>query len=229
MSNKRVRVAYGARLGLRNLWVTTVLGSLGLGTPLFADQITVTALGDSLTQGFGLPENDGLVPQLQAWLQANGHPEVVVLNAGVSGDTTSGGAARVAWTLTEDVDAMIVALGGNDVLRGLDPALSRVNIARILSEAAARDVPVLLSGMRAPGNFGPDYKAAFDAIYPALAEEYNVILHPFFLEGLGAGADVGAARALMQPDGIHPNAEGVARIVAEMGPYVSTLIGRARN
>ncbi len=222
-------MAYGARRGLRNLWVATVLGTLGLGPPLLAQQITIAALGDSLTQGFGLPEDDGLVPQLQAWLQANGHPEVMVLNAGVSGDTTAGGAARVAWTLTEDVDAMIVALGGNDLLRGLDPEVSRANLARILGEAAARDMPVMLSGMRAPGNFGPEYKAAFDAIYPTLAEEYDTILHPFFLEGLGAGADVGAARAFMQPDGIHPNAEGVARIVAQMGPYVSMLVGRARN
>ncbi|MEM7615496.1 MAG: arylesterase, partial [Pseudomonadota bacterium] len=196
----------------------------GAGTQASAQQITLAALGDSLTQGYGLPEAEGFVPQLQAWLVENGHGEVTVLNAGVSGDTTAGGLARVAWTLSDDVDAMIVALGGNDVLRGLDPASSRANLEGILVAAREAEVPVLLSGMRAPSNYGPDFKENFDAMYPELATEYGAVLHPFFLEGLGSGEDLGAARALLQSDGIHPNAEGVAQIVAQIGPYVVDLL-----
>src|SRR6056297_502988 len=149
-----------------------------------ASDVTVLALGDSLTQGYGLPEHHGFVPQLEAWLKRKG-VAVDVINAGVSGDTTAGGAARVAWSLTEDVDAMIVALGGNDLLRGIDPAVSRANLEAILREAKARDVAVLLVGMTAPGNYGPDYKAAFDAIYPDLAEKYGTLHFENFFQGLG--------------------------------------------
>ncbi len=186
-----------------------------------AEPVTVAALGDSLTQGYGLPQADGFVPQLQGWLEEHG-ADAVVLNAGVSGDTTAGGAARVEWTLTPDVDAMIVALGGNDLLRGLDPAVSRANLETILQAASEADVSVLLVGMQAPGNYGPDYKTTFDAIYPELSANYGTMLFPSFFEGIGADpAEVGD---LMQPDGIHPNAEGVSRIVAAMGPAVLDLI-----
>jgi acyl-CoA thioesterase-1 len=203
------------------LWMT-----LALPAPALADELVVAALGDSLTQGYGLVQEDGLVPRLQAWLQAEGL-EVQLINAGVSGDTTAGGLARVAWTLTPEVDAMIVALGGNDLLRGLDPAMTRANLSGILEAAADAEVPVLLVGMEAPGNFGPDFKQAFDAIYPELADEYGVLLAPGFFEGLQVGGDLSAARAYMQADGIHPNSEGVGRIVEGLGPHVAMLVRRA--
>lgn len=195
--------------------------------PAAAEPVTVAALGDSLTQGYGLPVGDGFVPQLEAWLKARG-ADVVLVNAGVSGDTSAGGLARVDWTLTPDVDAMIVALGGNDLLRGIDPATTRANIEGILTAAAARDLPVLVVGMVAPGNFGQDYKQAFDAIYPDLSAEYGALHYPAFLDALTSIEDRAAAiRDYMQPDGIHPNREGVSLIVEAMGPAVLELVGRA--
>ncbi|MFT7594656.1 MAG: acyl-CoA thioesterase-1 [Paracoccaceae bacterium] len=193
-----------------------------------AEPLTIAALGDSLTQGYGLAQSDGFVPQLQAWLDAQG-VDVRLINAGVSGDTTAGGAARVAWTLTPDVAAMIVALGGNDMLRGLDPAEARSNLDTILRTAQQAGVGVLLVGMRAPGNFGADYKAEFDAIYPALAQEYDAGFAPDFLAAIIAdGTDPSVARTRMQADGIHPNAAGVASIVADLGPAVLELVQRTR-
>lgn len=194
-----------------------------------ADEITIAALGDSLTQGYGLVPDQGFVAQLRDWLAARGQ-EVTVINAGVSGDTTAGGLARAAWTLTDDVDGMIVALGGNDVLRGLDPAASRENLAGILAAAEDRGVQVLLVGMEAPANYGQDYKTAFDGMYPELAGEYSTLLHPNFLQALTRDVDLPTALArYMQPDGIHPNAEGVSLIVEDIGPSVLDLIERVAN
>jgi acyl-CoA thioesterase-1 len=192
-----------------------------------ADDVTIAALGDSLTAGYGLPDGQGFVPQLQGWLRANGQ-DVTIINAGVSGDTTAGGLARVDWTLTSDVDAMIVALGGNDLLRGIDPAVSRANLAAILDAAAARDLPVLLVGLAAPGNYGPDYQAAFDAMYPDLAAEYGTLHVDSFLGAIGAATqdDPTAMSRLMQADGIHPSAQGVGLIVGALGPAVAALIDR---
>lgn len=192
-----------------------------------AEPVTVAALGDSLTQGFGLVPEQGFVPQLESWLTAQG-AEVALINAGVSGDTTAGGLARVGWTLTDEVDALIVALGGNDVLRGIDPAVSRANLDGILATAAERDLPVLLVGISAPPNYGPDYQEAFNGMYPALAEDYGALLYPNFLAALAAEEDRQRALAeYMQPDGIHPNAAGVALIVEAMGPSVLDLIDRS--
>ncbi|MEM6940169.1 MAG: arylesterase [Pseudomonadota bacterium] len=204
---------------------------LGMGLPAQAEELVIAALGDSLTQGFGLPADEGFVPQLQSWLQSQG-AEVRLINAGVSGDTTAGGLARVAWTLTPEVDAMIVALGGNDLLRGLDPADARANLTGIMQAASEAEVEVLLVGMQAPGNYGPDYKADFDAIYPELAESYGTLYLESFFAGLakdGALPDLAEARAFFQADGIHPNATGVARIVEGFGPAVLDLIDRARR
>lgn len=192
-----------------------------------AQDVTIAALGDSLTQGYGLPPEDGFVPQLQNWLADQG-VQATVINAGVSGDTTAGGLSRLDWTLTPDVDAMIVALGGNDLLRGIDPAHSRDNLAAILDRAQADGIAVLLAGLPAPGNFGPEYKAAFDGMFPDLAAEYDTLVYPNFMAALSAQSDQSAAlRDLMQPDGIHPNAQGVALIVADIGPLVLSLIARA--
>lgn len=183
------------------------------------------ALGDSLTAGYGLPQDDGFVPQLQAWLDARG-ADAVVLNAGVSGDTTAGGASRLGWALSDDADALIVNLGGNDMLRGIDPAEARGNLDQILSQAKAKGLPVLLVGLRAPGNYGTDYKVAFDAIFPDLAAQYEAV---FFLNYFIPLIDQNTALldpALMQLDGIHPNKRGVAVAVAALGPKVLELIAR---
>ncbi|EEE37213.1 lipolytic enzyme, G-D-S-L family [Rhodobacteraceae bacterium KLH11] len=190
-----------------------------------AEPVIIAALGDSLTQGYGLPEQDGFVPQLQRWLQDQG-AEVHLINAGVSGDTTAGGAARVNWTLTPEVDAMIVALGGNDLLRGIDPDVSRANLEMILSAADAANIEVLLIGMQAPGNYGIEYKQSFDTIYPELAQQFGTLYVDSFFSGLAADGDPQAARQYMQPDGIHPNARGVALIVDMLGPSVISLADR---
>nr|WP_238538230.1 arylesterase [Oceaniovalibus guishaninsula] len=193
-----------------------------------ADPVTIAALGDSLTQGYGLVQEQGFVPQLERWLNARG-ADVVIVNAGVSGDTTAGGLSRVDWTLTPDVDAMIVALGGNDLLRGLDPAVSRANIDGILDAADAAGVPVLLAGLKAPGNYGADYQAEFDAIFTDLAAQHGTLLAPDFLGAIQSLPDRKAAMAdYMQPDGIHPNADGVALIVADLGPLVLDLVETVR-
>ena len=205
----------------------TLAMALALSSPAAADdQVTIAALGDSLTQGYGLVPEQGFVPQLQDWLTARGH-RVSLINAGVSGDTTAGGLARIGWTLTADVDALIVALGGNDLLRGLPPEASRANLDGILQAAATAGVPVLLVGMEAPGNYGPEFKAAFDAMYPELATQYGALHAKSFLGPLTDAALVDRRAALasyMQADGIHPNAAGVARIVGALGPVVEQLI-----
>lgn len=195
-----------------------------------ADEVVIAALGDSLTQGYGLPAEQGFVPQLQSWLDAQG-ADARLINAGVSGDTTAGGLARVAWTLTPEVDGLIVALGGNDLLRGLDPAQARANLMGILTAADQAGVEVLLVGMEAPGNYGPAYKADFDSIYPDLAAEYDTGFVPSFFVGLtkGEAVDPAALRPLFQGDGIHPNAQGVTEIVGGIGPAVLDLIARIED
>lgn len=210
---------------LRNAAATFIM----LTTPLVAEPLTLVALGDSLTAGYGLPADQGFVPQLQSWLTAQGE-EATVINAGVSGDTTAGGVSRLEWTLTPDVDALIVTLGGNDLLRGIDPAASRANLDKIMQAATDKGLPVLLIGMKAPGNYGPEYKAAFDQMYPQLSATYQTLLADSFFAALTDNSqDPLAAQPFMQPDGIHPNAEGVAKIVAQLGPQVRDLLTLARD
>lgn len=224
---------YGARGGRNKLGnalfaAVIALFSLGLGHDTQAQTLRITALGDSLTQGYGLPSEDGLVPQLQAWLVARGH-DVRVINAGVSGDTTAGGVSRLDWTLADAPDGLIVALGGNDLLRGIDPAVSRANLSAILARLAQDGVPAVLMGMPAPANYGPDYQAEFAAIFPDLAAEYGVGLVPDMLEPIGAQlANEAWPEELMQSDMIHPNRDGVALVVAGMGPAVEALIEQIR-
>ena len=193
-----------------------------------ADPLRVVALGDSLTAGYGLRAEEGIVPQLDRWLERNGAGEVELVNAGVSGDTTRGGLARLDWTLSEGADAMIVTLGGNDLLRGVDPASSRANLAAILEGAAARDIDVLLVGLRAGQNYGEGYKRAFDTIYPDLAADFGTLYFEDFFAGLGGYGSPESRRPWFQGDGLHPNAEGVARIVEALGPKVLELIEAAR-
>ena len=185
----------------------------------------MVALGDSLTQGYGLPPADGFVPQLQNWLDQKG-ADVTVINAGVSGDTTAGGLSRLDWTLTPEVDAMIVNLGGNDLLRGIDPASSRANLEAILQTAQARGLPVMLVGLRAPGNYGPDFKAAFDAMYPDLATKYGAVSTDNFFIPLIDQATKRLSTDYMQPDGLHPNARGVTLLVNGLGPKVLELLAK---
>ncbi|CAN5759001.1 arylesterase [soil metagenome] len=216
--------AYGARAWRSNL------GAAGLAALLLAGAgggggNKTEACGDSLTQGYGLTEGEGFVPQLEAWLREQG-AEVSVINAGVSGDTTAGGRARVDWVLGDGVDGVILALGGNDMLRGLDPAESRANLDAILAEIGARGLPVLLAGIPSTTNYGPDYREEFEAIFPGLAEEHGALYYPNFLAGLGAET-LEAAQPFMQGDGIHPNAEGVRRIVLAIGPAVLDLVASA--
>lgn len=214
--------AYGAIRRYRNVTIAWLF--LAAPVPAAADPVTLVALGDSLTAGYGLPAEEGFVPQLQAWLTAQGR-EVTVLNAGVSGDTTAGGLSRLDWALVPETDALIVTLGGNDLLRGIAPTESRANLQAILAGAAKRGLPVLLIGMQAPGNFGPDYKAEFDAIYPELAAAQGTLLAEGFFAPLLQGNDDPAALApYLQADGIHPNAEGVTRIVQGLGPKVLDLL-----
>ncbi|MEM1276526.1 MAG: arylesterase [Pseudomonadota bacterium] len=188
-----------------------------------ADTVKLVALGDSLVAGYGLPEEEGFVPQLDAWLAAQGRPEVEVINMGVSGDTTAGGLARLDWALGGGADAVLVELGANDLLRGVDPAASRANLDELLSKLHDRNLPVLISGMTASNNFGPEYKADYDAMFPDLAEKHGALYDPFFLEGL-----VGEP-GLFQSDGLHPNREGVARIVARIGPRIIELLDRVEE
>lgn len=215
---------YGARHRMRNLVIAVLLSAGGAQ----AQTVTIAALGDSLTAGYGLQQSAGFVPQMQAWLDANG-ADVRLINAGVSGDTTAGGRSRVDWTLTPDVDAMMIALGGNDYLRGIDPAVSRQNLDAILAGGEGVAVPMLLVGIKVGGNYGAAYKEAFDGMYPALAESYDVPLYPDFFGGLRT---VGRTQAELAPyfqaDGLHPNARGVAVIVADMGPAIIELAELAR-
>ena len=189
----------------------------------------VAALGDSLVHGYGLEPQDGFVPQLEQWLQEN-KENVSILNAGVSGDTTAGGLARTDWTLTPEVEALIVALGGNDLLRGILADFSRSNLDGILQKAGARGIPVLLVGQTAPENYGHTYKSDFDAIYADLAEKHGVLLFEDFFSPLVEMGDRREVRRIyMQSDGIHPNAKGVKVVVRSLGPWVRKLIARARE
>lgn len=204
-------------LALATLAVLTSMSGRAQGR-----EIRILALGDSLTAGYGLARGEGFVAQLEAALRAKGIP-ARVLDAGVSGDTTAGGRARLDWALAERPDAAIVALGGNDGLRGIDPAATHANLDAILTRLAARNIPVLLAGMLAPPNLGAEYGAAFRGAFERLAREHDVVFYPFFLDG------VAAEPALNQADGIHPNARGVAVMVERILPAVERLIATTRS
>jgi acyl-CoA thioesterase I len=181
----------------------------------------VVALGDSLTAGLRLAK-DGFVPRLQGELTAQGY-NVEIANAGVSGDTASNGLARLARSVPEATDAVIVELGANDMLRGIDPQVTRDALDAILAWLTEHHISIMLCGMKAVPNFGAEYGRAFERIYPELAAKYDVVLYPFFLDG------VAADRTLMQPDGLHPNASGVAVIVRRILPTVRELIARVER
>lgn len=194
--------------------------SLAAAPAVAAEPVRIVALGDSLTAGYGLPPGSGFPAKLEAALAARGIAATVV-DAGVSGDTTSGALARLDWSVGADADAVIVELGGNDALRAIDPARTRENLDAILARLAARGVPVLLAGMRAPPNLGEAYAGAFDPIFGDVAQRHDALLYPFFLDGVAADP------VLNQGDGIHPTAEGVEVIVERILPSVEALVARA--
>lgn len=215
--------SYGWLLDVRKLLILTVLVMLPVNSVHAEEPFTILAFGDSLTRGYGLPEEQGFVPQLQAWLNENGGEHIEVVNAGLNGDTTAGGLARIEWTLTDDIDGVIVALGGNDMLRGIFPTSSHENLDSIVALLNQRGLPVMLVGLPAPANFGPEFKEEFDAMYPAVASKYGALLYPYFFEGFGVDHDTAAISSWMQADGNHPNAEGVLLIAADIGPTVLQL------
>ncbi|MDH7798060.1 acyl-CoA thioesterase-1 [Beijerinckia sp. GAS462] len=182
----------------------------------------VLALGDSLTAGYNLPADAMFPVVLERRLRAAGH-DVEVVNAGVSGDTAQGGLERLDWALADKVDAVIVELGANDMLRGIDPALTEKSLDEILSKLSERKIPVLLAGMLAAPGLGKDYGTQFSAIYPRLAQKYGALLYPFFLDGI-----VGD-NTLNQPDGMHPTRAGVEIIVERIMPKVTELLERAKS
>ncbi|WP_248310390.1 arylesterase [Bosea sp. 117] len=208
----------GVAMTLRQLLPAALLG-LFLAVPHAAGAapVRLVALGDSLTAGLGLSAAQAFPARLQAALKARGH-DVLIENAGVSGDTASAGLARLDWSIPDGTQGVILELGANDALRGLDPAIAEKALDDALAHLKARGIPVLLAGMQAPPNLGADYAARFDAIYPRLAAKYGVPLYPFFLEG------VAGRLALNQPDGIHPTAAGVDAIVERMLPAIEAFL-----
>jgi acyl-CoA thioesterase-1 len=205
-------------------------GNLVIGAAAFAQPapgtkpIKLVALGDSLTAGYGLPAQSAFPVRLQQALREKG-VAVEIVNAGVSGDTSTGGRDRLDWSVPPDTDAVIVALGANDALRGIDPKVTRAALEDILKKLKARNIAVLLCGMYAPPNMGADYADRFNAIYPDLAKAYEVPLYPFFLDGVATDAK------LNQADGLHPTAEGVEAIVRNILPTVESFLkdrGEAR-
>jgi len=181
--------------------------------------IRLVALGDSLTAGYGLPQEAAFPVVLERALKARGH-SVEIANAGVSGDTTSGGLDRLDWSVPDGTDGVILELGANDMLRGLDPAGIRRNLEAIVERLKARNIPVMLAGMYATRNLGPDYIAKFDPIHQEIAKKHDLVLYPFFLDG------VAGDRSLNLPDGIHPTAKGIEIIVGRILPTVESFLAR---
>ncbi|NEU10956.1 arylesterase [Methylobacterium sp. BTF04] len=201
-----------------------LFAALGLaGSPVGATPVArplnIVAFGDSLTAGYRLPASAAFPTVLERELKARGRV-VSVANAGVSGDTSTGGLDRLDWSVPDGTDGVIVELGANDMLRGTDPAVTRKALDAIVSRLKARGIPVMLAGMRASANLGPDYVARFDAIYPDLAKSYGLVLYPFFLAGIAGD------RSYNLEDGLHPNPKGVETIVAGILPSVESFLDR---
>ncbi len=214
----RMPPAYGAfARGATGLVLAVCVSAWALAGPAAARPLRLVAYGDSLMAGYNLPDADAFPTRLQAALKAQGR-DVEVVNAGVSGDTTGDGLARLDWTLGDGADAVILELGANDMLRGIDPKLTADNLAKMLEALKAKHIKVLLAGMQAPPSMGAEYGHAFAAIYPALAKRYDVPLYPFFLDG------VIGDRKLHLPDQLHPTGDGVGVIVQRILPDVDKLL-----
>jgi len=204
-------------------FVALFMAAFGAVSPARAQPLQIVVFGDSLAAGYGLAAGDGFADKLQAALVAGGH-DVAVANAGVSGDTSSGGLSRLDWSVPDGTGLVILELGANDMLRGISPDITEKNLDAMLARLKARNIAVLLAGMRAAPNLGAGYQKSFDGIYPRLAEKYGVPLYPFFLDGVAGNA------ALNQADGMHPNAAGVDLIVERILPVVEkTMAALPRN
>jgi acyl-CoA thioesterase-1 len=213
----RARRGYGRARCFVNRTAFAAVITLLLTTSSFA-ATRILAFGDSLTAGFGVAPNQAFPVKLAAKLKADGY-DVVIDNGGVSGDTSADGLARLDWTMGDHPDVVLLELGANDMLRGLDPKQAHANLDAILAKLAAAKVKVLLLGMMAPNNWGAEYQQSFDAMYPALAKKYGVPLYPFFLDGVALDPK------LNQGDGLHPNPAGVDVIVGRIAPAVEKLLG----
>ena len=211
----------GHRIDRACLALMLLIG-VGMAGPAMARVPRILAFGDSLTSGFGLPQSQSFPAQLQAALAEKGI-EARVVNAGASNDTTGDGLARLDWALAQKPDLVILELGANDMLRGIDPKIVRANLEAMLKKIKASGAKVLLAGMLSAPNWGPGYRQEFDRLYPELAKEYGVMLYPFFLKGVAMDP------ALNQSDGKHPNARGVAAIVDGIVPDVARLIGGEKS
>ena len=210
-------VRYGAAAKLVNVCFVAALVLTVLSSPVMAAPVTLLALGDSLTAGYGLPREDSFASRLEMALRAKGY-DVRVVNAGVSGDTTAGGLARLDWALADKPRAAIVELGANDRLRGLDPEMTFANLDTIVGRLKAAKVAVLLTGMKALPNLGAEFGSEFENVFPRVAKKQGVPLYPFFLDGVAANPD------LNQSDRLHPNPRGVAIIVERILPDVTRLL-----
>lgn len=205
---------------LRLLYATVLATGLSCGIfSAHAEPVTLVAYGDSLSAGYNLKQADSFPVQLEKALKGRGH-DVRVVNASVSGDTTAAGLARFEWSFPKDADGVILELGANDALRGLDPEQTRANLDALIARIKAKGAKVLLAGMLAPRNMGAEYSSAFDRIYPELAKKHGVLFYPFFL------FDVVGKRDLNLDDGLHPNAQGVKKIVEQILPKAEELLQR---
>ncbi|MEO5323203.1 arylesterase [Mesorhizobium sp. CC13] len=205
-------------MAFKQFFAALVLGLAVMAAPAArAEPFRIVGFGDSLMAGFGLGPGEGFPEKLEAALRARGH-DVVIANAGVSGDTTSGGLSRLDWSVPDGTQLVILELGANDMLRGIDPALVEQNLDKMLARLKQRNIPVLLAGMVAAPNLGHAYGEQFGTIYPKLAEKYGATLYPFFLDG------VAGDRSLLLEDGMHPNAAGIDRMVERALPTVEKAI-----
>jgi acyl-CoA thioesterase-1 len=214
----RLRIPYGV---LRGFVHAALLVGLVWAAPTAAKDVQILAFGDSLTAGYGLRPGQGFAPQLQATLRRNG-VRAFVVNGGVSGDTAAAGRARLRWTLDglrRKPDLVILALGGNDMLRGLAPSRTREDLSAIMAELKRRGIRTLIAGMVAAPNLGPAYGGEFNRIFPDLARTYGAPLYPFFLSGVAAN------KRLLLPDGIHPNFQGIKQMVTRIRPAVLAALG----
>ena len=198
-----------------------IVGSFLIAVTSHARELKLLAFGDSLIAGYGLPKKDGFSDQLEAAFNEAG-TRLKVINAGVSGDTSAGGLSRIDWALGVNPDAILLELGANDSLRGIDPAITKMNLQKLLTKLEKTGMPILFAGMIAPPNMGKEYGLEFERVYLELAETNDVIFYPFFLEG------VAGVPELNQEDGIHPNKEGVSKIVKKIAPFVTDLLKRVK-
>lgn len=194
-----------------------LLALLGTLVVALAEPYRIVGFGDSLMAGYGLDAGQSFPEKLEKALRDRGH-DVVIVNAGVSGDTTAGGLARLDWSVPDGTQLVILELGANDMLRGIGPEITEKNLDTMITRLKERGISVLLAGMRAAPNLGPDYQAAFDAIYPALAQRHGIALYPFFLDGVAADA------AFLLEDGMHPNAAGIDRMVEKVLPQIEKVL-----